>query len=666
MKLAEIARTGKGAFENLIATVGGDSSLKYPLEIAKTVTNKIDENDRSWQESRGYAFRVVRILDGQDTITADEGWDEFVLQINPQELTQDEIFAIQVTPTLSGVMVEHQSVTLKDITISGTTGISPGRREGGSYPRNGRPVFGAGRSGYYEFHELRSYIRTYAEAKRNDKDSKNGELRLVWRNYKDREDLFVEPQKFTMKRSSSKPMSYDYTIQLKAIGTADLADQKGSWLDPIDDIIQGVQDTLDSAVKIIQGSIGFVEQFERDATNTILGPLNAVTAFVEEFKNADQRLLYCRERVSRHSMEKMKEDLARVYDNGMDYLGRNDEGYDEATGRDSTLYREEGNVSYEQERTMNALKKSKIAMSHLIKTDAFFDSTIDGEREDIERVYGNSRANVIRSANESEKFSLTAKISQAKLAGNIKAASEAQKALDDIIRSETRGGVSSSPVKFDTARFMKVVVVEAGHTIQTLAVKHLGSVDAYRDLILLNNLKPPYVNSTPVDEQNLRVAGVLRPGDKLYVPQAGSPGSSSGVGGTREYPITFGQDEIEKRYGVDIKLDKNFDIDINSIGDVKLVSGGDNVAQALILKLLYEVGSLKRHPGIGTSLGVGRKAANVQEILSQVRKSLISDPRVDAILYSEVIQESGALLINVVIRLMGSDLVVRFPVRIQE
>jgi hypothetical protein len=365
-------------------------------------------------------------------------------------------------------------------------------------------------------------------------------------------------------------------------------------------------------------------------------------------------------------MKKMEEDLTRVYENGMDYLGRGDQRYDEATGRNSTLSRDEDSVSYEQERAMNALKKSKVAMFHLIKTDAFFDSTIDGEKDDIERAYGNSRANVIRSANDSEKFSLVAKISQARLAGDIRSASESQKALDDLVRSEARGGPAVSPVKFDSARFMRTVIVEAGHTIQTLAVKHLGSVDAYRDLILLNSLKPPYINSAPVDEHNPRVAGVLRPGDKLYVPQSGSPDSSSGVGGTREYPITFGQDEIEKRYGVDIKLDKNFDIAINSISDVKLVSGGDNVAQALILKLLYEVGSLKRHPGIGTSLGVGKKASGVQEILSQVRKSLISDPRVDAILYSEVIQESGALLINVVIRLMGSDQVVRFPVRIME
>ena len=73
------------------------------LDIAKA---EIDE-----------AFRVddkgkVKNADGAD------GFKAFRLQINPQELTQDEIFAIQVTPTFRGVLVEHQGVTLKDINIT--------------------------------------------------------------------------------------------------------------------------------------------------------------------------------------------------------------------------------------------------------------------------------------------------------------------------------------------------------------------------------------------------------------------------------------------------------------------------------------------------------------------------------------------------------------------
>ena len=51
---------------------------------------------------------------------------------------------------------------------SGTTGLSPLRKEGGADKSTGAPIMASGHSGYEEFNELRSYFRVYVEKKRLD------------------------------------------------------------------------------------------------------------------------------------------------------------------------------------------------------------------------------------------------------------------------------------------------------------------------------------------------------------------------------------------------------------------------------------------------------------------------------------------------------------------
>jgi hypothetical protein len=254
---------------------------------------------------------------------------------------------------------------------------------------------------------------------------------------------------------------------------------------------------------------------------------------------------------------------------------------------------------------------------------------------------------------------------QALLRGDIKTATSLRTQLDNLTRSESRKRTSTNNVTFINAKYTTTKIVEAGHTIQTIAIQHLKNIDAYRDLILINNLIYPYVSSVFVDEVD-KVVGVLYPGDKIYIPQSGSPGSPTSVGNSSGYPITYGQDLVELQYGVDIKLTEDFDIALDVTGDAKLVSGQSNVAQALLLKLLYERGSLKRHPGIGTRIQIGSKGTDTRQTLQDVRQSLLTDSRLDAILFSEITHESSAISMNFILRLIGADQPVAFPVRLQE
>lgn len=671
--LGDLVAAPKNLVSNFI-DIGGHP---YDTDVAGKVTNtNVSENDRSWQSSLGYAFKVVRVNNGK--IVPDSPlfpWGEFVFQINPQDISQDEIFAIQVTPTFSGVMVEHQSVTLKDIVISGTTGISPNRAAGGALPRNGRPAFASGRSGYYEFQELRSYIRSYAEAKRNDKDKSMGELRLVWRNFKDKEDLFVEPQKFTMKRSSTKPMSYDYSIQLKAIGIAEKLGKDDGWLEVVgalDEIITYIQDTIDTAVKVLQGGIGFLEKVERDVSYTVLGPARSAGVFLQEYVNAGKRLELVKNKIHRASFEKAFLATATVYDNGADYLNRNVTEYNEIKGRLSTSSSSSSSSSlsltssYTENKTMNALRKLMTAFSHIIRTNDFFENSIQSEADAITSVYSQAKLASLKSANSTERDAINKEIEQKKLSADVKGLKSAQDRLAALNQSETQRSGSRSSIQMTDARYTTTVVISKGDNVHSLAARYMGDPDKYRDIILINNLSSPYIKDTVESISDPRVKGVLRLGDKIFIPLSGAPTISTQVSESVEYPINVDLDEIEKSYGIDIKLDKNFDIELDPTGDVKLVSSKQNVGQALLLKLFYEIGSLKRHPGIGTSLSIGEKSPNIKLVLSQIRQTLSADSRVDSVLHSSLYQENNAILIDLVLRLVGSDQPVRFPIKLQE
>jgi hypothetical protein len=685
MGFADLANDLTEGFDGILNAFGLDETTHpYPTPIAEKVTNiKVDESDKSWRKSLGYGFKVVRVPAEGGTGKPADGWGDFVLQINPQELTQDEIFAIEVTPTFSGVLVEHQGTTLKDITISGTTGVSPKRAgSGGALPQSGRPALAAGRSGYYEFQELRSYIRTYVENKRSDPDSTKGELRLVWQNFRDHEDLYVEPQKFTMKRSSAKPHMYDYTIVLKAIGIASLDPKEKGWLEALDDFIEDVQDTLDTATKIMQGGVDFLERAEREVSNTVLGPARSLGAFMREYKTAGKRLTAAGKRVrslgtrsrntfdalsnvhddtpSREAVKDLEAKMAEVYAYaasiaGIDTSGLPYTALDIATGKQPT---------YDELNALNALKNAKIAVSKCLQENKLFDKKQNEEIKDaVESFYNEAKLTKVQKANKKILADLQKERDELLTKGDIAGAAEVQQEIDEV-ENQINAANDATAKKFyflasDSARVDKV---GGGETIQTLAARELGDPDRFKDIAIFNNLVPPYIDPTPLDEDPVRVPGVLRPGDEIYIPQSGQNLPNLNVKKTIPYPITTGMSEAEKNFGTDLQLDNEYDLVTASNKDMDMVAGSNNVVQSILLKILLQRGSLKRHPEIGTDLNIGNKISDPVAIADQIRTTLNQDNRVEAVVFSEVKQEGGTTFINMILKLRGVDQPVDFPV----
>ncbi len=95
--------------------------------------------------------------------------------------------------------------------------------------------------------------------------------------------------------------------------------------------------------------------------------------------------------------------------------------------------------------------------------------------------------------------------------------------------------------------------------------------------------------------------------------------------------LTRNLTELEKNLGVDLKINKNGDLELNNLNDLKLVAGVENAAQAVFIKLNVEPASLLYHPQIGTDLQVGSKVKDAFLIKTQILRSLSQDERFDNI-----------------------------------
>jgi hypothetical protein len=584
----------------------GIATKKYPAFIGSTsytqITNNPNYKNADWRSSRGYEFSVELVWKEDNAIDPVKpgGWSPFALQINPQELTQDEIFAIQVTPTFRGVVVEHQGVTIKDITISGTTGISPKRAEGGAVPDSGAPLFQVGTSGFEEFHELRSYFRMYVEAKRQEDKSLPYELRLVFSNVKDNEFLFVEPQKFSMKRNASKPFLYDYTISLKAIGVANVQKNVARGiLDSIDDVLSKAQEYTQLAIGAINAGFAIISRFQRNLSSAVLDPLNNLNNAILAVRGGVASN-FGEFGITRRFVKDLERVLKSIEENFSDIMGRDNDQYNAVVGRTPTLQGNPNRVStYQELQILNGIQAGKKATSLLASQVELFEPNIFTTNAEVLASFPNSNISTPNS-----------------------------------ITTSTIGG---------------------GDNIQTLALRELGDIDKFKDIIILNNLKPPYISETGGP-------GILKPGDKILIPRNNPAGSSSVVKNV-QYNITSKMQQAERDLGVDIRLTEDADLAIASNKDLDLVAGVDNLVQAILIKILIERGSLKRHPQIGTNLELGTKlrSKGLQALRREISDSLNSDNRVESVPFIRLNQEGGTITAEIFVKIKEIDQPVPLP-----
>ena len=86
----------------------------------------------------------------------------------------------------------------------------------------------------------------------------------------------------------------------------------------------------------------------------------------------------------------------------------------------------------------------------------------------------------------------------------------------------------------------------------------------------------------------------------------------------------------EKKAGIDLAIDDNGEINFGTGGDLQLSYGLDNAIQAMRLKIVTELGSLRYHTDFGLTSVLGSKNNTIDDIRSLITESLTNQVEIDS------------------------------------
>lgn len=679
--------------EGLVADITGKSVSVYPnhptTKDIQAILSTIDASN--WMRlSFPYTLSVVNV---EGTAIANP-FTDFSLPLAPQGLTQDETPAVSIKATQGGTTTTHSGNRYKALSIKGTTGNAPFKGTGGAKRKTGEAIFQPKQlkylSGYEVFLRLRNWLRAYYEYKKTAGKDARG-LRLVFKNYKDGEFLVVELERFKLDRTAERSFLYDYDIEFKVI--AHLAFQElSNRTTGFEDALEAVNDTLDTSRGVFLRSQDILRQIEGTYEAVVIEPLrktslavkallgiptvaadmgnkairntvsaaatlaillglksqqdankttgtldtrlasaklpkdlknaastqgsNAVTnlnealmamnpsSFPEATQTALTQEIEDSQKLPRSFYEKTLADLTRVKQNAEDFFNLGDAQYDEIFDRTATLSAPFTKVITAAELdVLNAFNEAMAAIRLLLSTEDLFKSSFDDRIADM----------ITRFDNNIELFAETA---------------------------------------------VKQARYESGQTLERIAQKQLGDSTRWGEIVEVNGLKAPYVT----DDASSTLPNVLKPGDKYLIPTPAQNGFSQ-VPAAKDIKTTVGLSELEKSLGTDFKLTGAFDLSLSNSGDIEVVSGAQNMAQATMVKLAYQKGEVMRYPEMGAGLIPGVKFPPIENIKDGLTNTLLQDARIQAVEDLSIIRDGGAVYLFFNLKIKQIDIPV--PVKIK-
>lgn len=466
--------------------------------------------------------------------------ETFALPISPQQLTINTPFAIMVTPTLKGLVEEHNSVRFKDIEISGTMGVFPANRDkdfsnpwwylkvfdptglanaADSIAASVNPVIRLFRdkdlvdatqadSGYSNLHKLRIFLESYAEKKKT-----NRKLRLVFASYKDNQFYLVTPVSFVVKRSASNPMEYEYSLGMRSWASYDITASpptvnNNHGTGGVVKNIAGVAAALTLLPSVIRGAVA-------GAVSAALNVLPSLkSGYIDPYRNLPDSINNI---LTSNNILKAKQGISETSASASSALGLAPpiEGVANPNTGSMMLDQagtpvQQGAPSYSQMNTLFILNDIKILLDH-------------------------AQASALLSAPQQAS------------------------PLDYVA-----GLASQSGIAFTKSVSKYPVSMPAGATLEHLAAKYLGDPNRWMEIATLNGLQTPYVDNTGVE------AALLFDGakNKIIIKN-----DALGIG---KYVSVASLTVPRKTYGVVSSVENGyfFEITLDNDPDAKLPNNG--------------------------------------------------------------------------------------------
>lgn len=722
--IGQLVQNISDAVEGFVGLLAGKSTnTPYPVPTDKSILaggGDFSTVRANWHQSVPYAFSVIKnqgtaskvataaptspfsfnlssLIGGGSTQSSN--WQDFVLPINPTELSQDENFAIHIIPTQGGTAVNYSGNRYKDLMISGTTGIAPMRGAAGVDLKTGKPVLASKSdlkqaSGFEVFNELRNYFRAYHEFK---KDSNNKDYVLVFKNFKDGEFLIIEVPKFSMKRSAASPMLYNYSIQARVLGQVSFAPQDTNWAQNLDGYVEDALNILTDAQGVLLGAQDILRQVSNTYSQVVLEPIRKLGLVLKAFVGVGYVASDVGSSIANQTMS-LGDILA--LDLGLKNQVNNQQNDGNLNPALEPLTKSNAFNSIAPKSTttpsayLNSLPGSSITA---VPISLFPSKTLSGVQQDQanalalpQSFFKDAKAAIQEFANNAaDLFNLgntqynsifertntlspnTNKAITDDEYAVLAALDKSISALSVLLSSNTfykstyaerikeiNNSFSDSP-NLVAEPSVKEIVLPGGTSLERLALNELGDASRWPEIVEVNSLKFPYISQTEADASDT----ILVPGDKILIPRPLLNGFPNIPINDQSF-LENGLTEIQKNLGIDLKLTPEFDLQLTNSNDVAIVKAEANAAQAIIFKLALEQGDLLDHPNLGVGLIVGTKAQTLSQIQTNIIQTLSQDPRFDHIENLTIQRDGGTLLITFKLWLRNVDTPIPLTIRV--
>ena len=713
--LADLVNNITSAVNGLIGQLtgqgGNNAVVQYHQDLAEFRAVQSKLNPENWSKlTFPYTFSVVNLENPSDN----GGFTDFVLPLAPQAINQSESPATKIKPSQGGTTVGHNGMGYKTLNISGTTGIAPFRGDGGVDRKTGEAIFQPKelkyKSGYEVFIHLRNWFRTYYEWKKVQ-GSKAKNHRLIFKNYKDGEFLIIEmlPNGFEMDRQAAKSFLYDYKLQFQVLSNFvfDTPKSKTGFLESADALIQTGLDKINLARGVFLRTQGILRQIESTYDSSVLEPLRQATLAVKALLGIPLVAADISSRVIVNTVSTAGA-LAIASQEALNTATLGLTGDSDTLAAigdllDKRLFGSKNTLSKTFNATITEIKQKGPAGlmklgALMTRMDAgqFPEKTISETVKEQDRAaalprnfYENAIASMERVKKNAEDFfnlgspaydslfdrTSTLNADVAKVVTNdeydvLFAFNEAITGINlilsttELFKSTLDDRIQDMNSRFDNniqliaQQAVQQIKLPADTPLEKLAQIYLGDSTRWGEIVEVNNLKAPYVSNDPQESRD----GVIKAGSNILIPTPVQNGFSQVPVG-KQNKLTTGMTELEKSLGVDFKIDKNFDLVLSSSGDLELIGGADNMAQAVMLKLSYEPGEVMLYPQLGAGILVGQKFPPLQEISERVTNTLLQDSRVHKVADLALRRESSGLYVTFNLYIKQIDIPV--PVKIK-
>jgi hypothetical protein len=583
----------------------------------------------------------------------------FPLILPPESFTQEEPFAVEVTPTQrGGLYAEETGIIQRNIRIRGNTGFKPRKLNTyGAYGTAGSPPTPSNAvpfaypettsharelplvavreiSGHRHFQYLQdSVFRIYADLKRDPATAES--TTMYFHNPKDDEHWKVIPQRFVLDRDKERPHLYNYSIDLlvvdKANATADLDFDDKSILDTFNNAVYLASLGLD----IVSGAANDLTALSNDIgtqfnnINVLLDGLNNITTSTQEFVDGVEPLI----NESYASVQSLL-DLA------------------DGLASDSSDTDQPETVPIPSSAT-NMIRRSIEGLELIASNPASFETSNNTTMSDLRNRQELRRSTTQQQRNEVLDGTSPSSFSELEELGTGLTPGEVTSSGGDILA----GG--------DIIQYRNVQEVEIGQgdTLATLASQYLGDARLWQYIAIANGLKPPYVDdqaSVPLatgGADELPFGQSLGIGSKILIPSNDAAPSDYPllpvVGTQLEEPVEnqlLGIDALLESDNRGVVGDSNslYDIAVDTeLGstDVKLATGVSNISQVIYMRLVSEHGSdlLYKQVGLKRIVGLNFTLADLANARYRIRESVGADARISSVRNMLFQQEDDAL-----------------------